>query len=523
MLQIIVSVVSLQNGSMKAVSGTRHDEHVGLVDGLPAADAGAVEAEALLEDVLSSRASAGMVKCCHRPGKSMKRRSTAWTSFSRISARTSLGVTTWPPVRPASPATPPGCGKAGLRSAIYGSCGKMADSLRKSERLRLAERVGHRGSTYFALVSCSPRTAPRRPNGRTDSSHPSTALIVPLSLPGVVPGQPLPAQRLGQRPAVEPFQHVVAGPVLRAVQACPHHQELRHRLAVRGRLTWSARRRAWSAGPASRQRPAPGGRRATAARACPSGRRRGGRPRRPRRPGRRSPRPPPSAPASATPACRALPSGPRPHPPSAPGRRPGRPGTAPCHPWPGPLRLRLAQRQAQRHHRGRQRRPLPVPPPAAGRTPRRPVGELARRCPSGRPGTTRYRARPAPRAPRRPAPRRRRRRPPCCRPTALASFAASSARPCRNELAADQAQGVQPARGRRHVAQRLLQFLQGRSPLEALAPARLLVAAAEVDLGHQQVREQHIAPGPGGSSPADRGPWRSAAAPSRRRRAFRCG
>src|SRR2546423_1637922 len=33
-----------------------------------------------------------MVKCCQRPGKSMKRRSTARTSFSRIRARTSLGV-----------------------------------------------------------------------------------------------------------------------------------------------------------------------------------------------------------------------------------------------------------------------------------------------------------------------------------------------------------------------------------------------------------------------------------------------
>ena len=34
-----------------------------------------------------------MVKCCHRPGKSMKRRSTARTSFSRIRARISRGVT----------------------------------------------------------------------------------------------------------------------------------------------------------------------------------------------------------------------------------------------------------------------------------------------------------------------------------------------------------------------------------------------------------------------------------------------
>src|SRR5262249_48675781 len=34
-----------------------------------------------------------MVKCCHRPGKSMKRRSTVRTSFSRMRASTSLGVT----------------------------------------------------------------------------------------------------------------------------------------------------------------------------------------------------------------------------------------------------------------------------------------------------------------------------------------------------------------------------------------------------------------------------------------------
>ena len=55
--------------------GLGHDEHVGLVDCLPAADAGAVEADAFLEGVLV-QASAGMVKCCQSPGKSMKRRST---------------------------------------------------------------------------------------------------------------------------------------------------------------------------------------------------------------------------------------------------------------------------------------------------------------------------------------------------------------------------------------------------------------------------------------------------------------
>ena len=68
-----------------------HDEHVGLVDRLPAANAGAVETEAFLEDRFVE-ASAGMVKCCQMPGKSMKRRSTARTSFCLIRARTSFGV-----------------------------------------------------------------------------------------------------------------------------------------------------------------------------------------------------------------------------------------------------------------------------------------------------------------------------------------------------------------------------------------------------------------------------------------------
>ena len=38
----------------------------------------------------------GMVKCCHSPGKSMKRRSTAFTPRSRHRAKTSLGVTSFP-------------------------------------------------------------------------------------------------------------------------------------------------------------------------------------------------------------------------------------------------------------------------------------------------------------------------------------------------------------------------------------------------------------------------------------------
>ena len=53
----------------------RHDQHVGGVDRLPAADRRAVEAEALLEDVLLELADR-IVKCCQMPRKSMNLRST---------------------------------------------------------------------------------------------------------------------------------------------------------------------------------------------------------------------------------------------------------------------------------------------------------------------------------------------------------------------------------------------------------------------------------------------------------------
>ena len=46
--------------------------------------------------VSSSIVSAGTAKCCHTPGKSMNRMSTVLTSFSRINARTSFGVTDSP-------------------------------------------------------------------------------------------------------------------------------------------------------------------------------------------------------------------------------------------------------------------------------------------------------------------------------------------------------------------------------------------------------------------------------------------
>ena len=49
MLQIIVSVLSLQNGSMKAVSATGRTSMSDSLMADPAADAGAVEAQALLE------------------------------------------------------------------------------------------------------------------------------------------------------------------------------------------------------------------------------------------------------------------------------------------------------------------------------------------------------------------------------------------------------------------------------------------------------------------------------------------
>src|SRR5713226_2284596 len=92
MLQIIVKVVSLQNGSMNAVSATGMTS---MSDSLIACQPRMLEPSKPRPSskTASSRASAGIVKCCQSPGKSMKRRSTALTSFSRIRARTSFGVT----------------------------------------------------------------------------------------------------------------------------------------------------------------------------------------------------------------------------------------------------------------------------------------------------------------------------------------------------------------------------------------------------------------------------------------------
>ena len=52
MLQIMHSVGIVGERIDERRLGLRHDEHVALVDRLPAADAGAVEAEAVLEHVL---------------------------------------------------------------------------------------------------------------------------------------------------------------------------------------------------------------------------------------------------------------------------------------------------------------------------------------------------------------------------------------------------------------------------------------------------------------------------------------
>ncbi len=91
MLQIIDNVGILQNGSSTAVSGWGTTSmSLSLIACQPR----------MLEPskprpsskTSSSSLSTGMVKCCQSPGKSMNRRSTAFTSFSRHSANTSFGV-----------------------------------------------------------------------------------------------------------------------------------------------------------------------------------------------------------------------------------------------------------------------------------------------------------------------------------------------------------------------------------------------------------------------------------------------
>ncbi len=97
MLQIMLIVGSFVNGSSTAVSGcgTRI-----MSLSLMACQPRMLEPSKPRPSSKMSSVSlfAGMVKCCQMPGKSMNRRSTALTSFSRHSAKTSLGFTVPSPI-----------------------------------------------------------------------------------------------------------------------------------------------------------------------------------------------------------------------------------------------------------------------------------------------------------------------------------------------------------------------------------------------------------------------------------------
>src|SRR3989304_1457591 len=92
MLQIIDNVGSLQNGSSTAVSGCGTTS---MSLSLMACQPRMLEPSkpSPSSNTSSSSLSTGIVKCCHNPGKSINRKSTAFTSFSRHNAKTSLGVT----------------------------------------------------------------------------------------------------------------------------------------------------------------------------------------------------------------------------------------------------------------------------------------------------------------------------------------------------------------------------------------------------------------------------------------------
>src|SRR4051812_41541368 len=159
MLQIRVSVVSRQNGSMKAVSGT------GLTSMSDSLIAFQPRMLAPLKpspssNVASSRFSAGIVKCCHWPGKSMNRRSTALTSRSRMRARISRGV----------------IGPLGERCRLRVGVGGM----------QLARRS-------LAVTVELPQDQPRRPERANGADGPllDDHLVVADPLGGVVPGDDL--------------------------------------------------------------------------------------------------------------------------------------------------------------------------------------------------------------------------------------------------------------------------------------------------------------------------------------------
>jgi hypothetical protein len=75
--------------------GVRHENHVGLVDGLPAGDGRAVEHDAI-GNMSSSTWLTSMVTCCILPRGSVKRTSTNFTSLSLMDFKTSAAVVMLP-------------------------------------------------------------------------------------------------------------------------------------------------------------------------------------------------------------------------------------------------------------------------------------------------------------------------------------------------------------------------------------------------------------------------------------------
>ena len=66
-----------------AVAAIGHKQHVALVDGLEAADAGAVEADAFGEYISGVSSPMVALKCCHVPGRSTNLKSTILSPWLR--------------------------------------------------------------------------------------------------------------------------------------------------------------------------------------------------------------------------------------------------------------------------------------------------------------------------------------------------------------------------------------------------------------------------------------------------------
>ena len=90
MLQIRSSGVDRRTGRERR-RRVGHDQHVAFLDLLEAPDRRAVEAEPSVNAV-GIECPEGTEKCCHVPGKSVKRRSTIRTSLSLMDLRTSSTV-----------------------------------------------------------------------------------------------------------------------------------------------------------------------------------------------------------------------------------------------------------------------------------------------------------------------------------------------------------------------------------------------------------------------------------------------